>query len=519
MDLCQVFDQELDALEIETVQKETIHPRKSYKMNSSCADILLFAAYKWPVCKPSLMGEQNDSFDQKPTNKFWVDVQLRWGDYDSHDIERYTRAKFLDYTTDNMSVYPSPTGLMVGVDLAYNLHSCYGNWFPGIKPLTVQAMAKIMKANPAMYVLRERIRKALQLYSSEPTEPYLSSQNYGELFSNQTIWFVDDTNVYRVTIHKTFEGNLTTKPINGAIFIFNPRTGQLFLKIIHTSVWAGQKRLSQLAKWKTAEEVAALIRSLPVEEQPKRIIVSRKGMLDPLEVHLLDFPNIVITGSELQLPFQAALKIEKFGDLILKATEPQMLLFNLYDDWLKSISSYTAFSRLILILRALHVNVDKARMLLRPDNTITTEAHHIWPSLTDEQWIKVEVALKDLILGDYSKKNNVNVGALTQSEIRDIILGADIAPPSIQRQQIAEIEKQAREGAAATATTTQTVNVHGEEIIVTTTSPYEQAAFGSKTDWRVRAISAANLHLRINHIYVNSGTYIFLCYVESNIGI
>jgi pre-mRNA-processing factor 8 len=48
----------------------------------------------------------------------------------------------------------------------------------------------------------------LQLYSSEPTEPYLSSQNYGELFSNQIIWFVDDTNVYRVTIHKTFEGNL-----------------------------------------------------------------------------------------------------------------------------------------------------------------------------------------------------------------------------------------------------------------------------------------------------------------------
>lgn len=26
------------------------------------------------------------------------------------------------------------------------------------------------------------------LCSSEPTEPYLSSQNYGELFSNQIIW-------------------------------------------------------------------------------------------------------------------------------------------------------------------------------------------------------------------------------------------------------------------------------------------------------------------------------------------
>ena len=43
---CQVFDQELEPLQIETVQKETIHPRKSYKMNSSCADILLFSAYK-----------------------------------------------------------------------------------------------------------------------------------------------------------------------------------------------------------------------------------------------------------------------------------------------------------------------------------------------------------------------------------------------------------------------------------------------------------------------------------------
>lgn len=66
-----------------------------------------------------------------------------------------------------------------------------------------------------------------------------------------------------------------------------------------------------------------------------------------------------------------------------------MVLFNIYDDWLKTISSYTAFSRLILILRALHVNVDKARMLLRPDKSITTEPHHVWPTLTDEQWIKV----------------------------------------------------------------------------------------------------------------------------------
>merc|ERR1712127_281286 len=504
MDLCQVLDQELDALEIETVQKEAIHPRKSYKMNSSCADVLLFAAYKWQISKPSLMTDTKDSFDGSSATKYWLDVQLRWGDHDSHDIERYTRAKFLDYTTDNMSIYPAPTGLMIGLDLAYNLHAAYGNYIPGMKPLVTQAMAKILKANPALYVLRERIRKGLQLYSSEPTEPYLSSQNYGELFSNQIIWFVDDTNVYRVTIHKTFEGNLTTKPINGAIFIFNPRTGQLFLKIIHTSTWAGQKRLGQLAKWKTAEEVAAMIRSLPTEEQPKQIIVTRKGLLDPLEVHLLDFPNIVIKGSELQLPFQSCLKVEKFGDLILRATSPQMVLFNLYDDWLKTISSYTAFSRLILILRALHVNNERTRMLLRPNKTTTTDAHHIWPTLSDEEWIKVEVSMKDLILADHGKKNNVNVASLTQSEIRDIILGMEIAPPSMQRQEVAEIEKSAKEDSQLTAITTRTTNVHGDEMVVTTTSQYEQKVFSSRTDWRVRAISATNLHLRTNHIYVSS---------------
>ncbi|KAI9812975.1 MAG: pre-mRNA-splicing factor 8 [Thelocarpon impressellum] len=504
MDLCQVFDQELESLGIETVQKETIHPRKSYKMNSSCADILLFASHKWNVTRPSILFDTKDVIEATTTNKFWVDVQLRYGDYDSHDIERYVRAKYLDYTTDSMSIYPSATGLMIGIDLAYNLYSAYGQYFPGLKTLVQQAMAKVMKANPALYVLRERIRKGLQLYASESNQEFLNSQNYSELFSNQIQLFIDDTNVYRVTIHKTFEGNLTTKPINGAIFIFNPRTGQLFLKIIHTSVWAGQKRLGQLAKWKTAEEVAALIRSLPVEEQPKQLIVTRKGLLDPLEVHLLDFPNISIRASELQLPFQAAMKVEKLADMILRATEPQMVLFNLYDEWLKTISSYTAFSRLILILRALHINPDMTKLLLRPDKTVITQEHHIWPTLSDEDWIKLEVRLRDLILNEYGKKNNVNTSSLTSSEVRDIILGMEISAPSMQRQQAAEIEKQQQEQQQLTAVTTKTQNVHGEDLIVTTTSQFEQQSFASKTEWRTRAIATSNLRTRANNIYISS---------------
>ena len=96
------------------------------------------------------------------------------------------------------------------------------------------------------------------------------------------------------------------------------------------------------------------------------------------------------------------------------------------------------------------------------------------------------------------------MASLTQSEIRDIILGMEISAPSQQRQQIAEIEKQTKEQSQLTATTTRTTNIHGDEIIVSTTSNYETQTFASKTEWRVRAISATNLHLRTNHIYVSS---------------
>ena len=168
---CQIFDQELDALEIETVQKETIHPRKSYKMNSSCADILLFAAYKWTMSKPTLMADQNDLFDQKPSNKYWIDVQLRWGDYDSHDVERYTRAKFLDYTTDNMSIYPSPTGELLYA--AVTLHMLFSTNVGCPKRAFVMSKAQQEVGRPVQYsshqqsnMCRRRVLLAVSLLNN-----------------------------------------------------------------------------------------------------------------------------------------------------------------------------------------------------------------------------------------------------------------------------------------------------------------------------------------------------------------
>ena len=88
--------------------------------------------------------------DNSTTQKYWIDVQLRWGDYDSHDIERYARAKFLDYTTDNMSIYPSPTGVLIAIDLAYNLHR-YANLYTG-EPLLRDPF---WEANPSGKVTRQ----------------------------------------------------------------------------------------------------------------------------------------------------------------------------------------------------------------------------------------------------------------------------------------------------------------------------------------------------------------------------
>jgi len=39
------------------------------------------------MSKPSLVAESKDMFDQEASHRHRIDVQLRWGDYDSHDGE------------------------------------------------------------------------------------------------------------------------------------------------------------------------------------------------------------------------------------------------------------------------------------------------------------------------------------------------------------------------------------------------------------------------------------------------
>ena len=62
-----------------------------------------------------------------------------------------------------------------------------------------------------------------------------------------------------------------------------------------------------------------------------------------------------------------------------------------------------------------------------------------------------------LLPQDFGKRNSVNIASLTVSEVRDIILGQEIAAPSVQRQQMAELEKSTEAQSQITAVQTWAV--------------------------------------------------------------
>jgi pre-mRNA-processing factor 8 len=165
-----------------------------------------------------------------------------------------------------------------------------------------------------------------------------------------------------------------------------------------------QQRIAQLARWKAAEEITSLIRALPPEEQPKSIISTRELLLNPLQMYLSEFPNLSIKESDMFIPIPAFMKIPKMASVVTKSPEPKMVLFNMYDNWLEIIPPYHAFSRLMLIMRALLVGKHMIWDILRPNASVVTLPEHLWPSLGNDEWTQVEIKLRDLIVDDYCKK-------------------------------------------------------------------------------------------------------------------
>ena len=441
VDLCKSLDANMKQLQLEEVEQCIASHRKSVRMSTGAADIRMRATAPFAVTMPSGLEEQDFSEKLTESDTFWIDVQLRWGDYDSNDIEKYVRSVFLSYTTDRgESKYPSPTGVIVAFDLAYNSYAAFGFWFPGLKSFLHKILIKVKQHNTELYRFRSTLNSKLQLAPMERAEPPLSAQNFDDLFSRKTVWLLEGSCIKLSSAQRTTNGFVTSKPLNGAVFVINPSLGKLYVLIVHAETWRGQKRLSSLVKTKVAESCASLIRSLPKEDHPKLIVTMQRQILEPVNGALAGLTNTVIKGSTLLIPLKALVKVPRLYGLMQNANTSQTHLVQLYDDWLEHTSHVTAFFRLIIILRAMNVNETRAKKILDLNDESKIASHHLWPSLTPEAWLEVETKLKDLIIADYCRRNGVDVSRITPTEVRDILFGQEMTTTDIVDQRTASIE-------------------------------------------------------------------------------
>ena len=85
-------------------------------------------------------------------------------------------------------------------------------------------------------------------------------------------------------------------------------------------------------------------------------------------------------------------------------------------------------------MRSLHVNTKQTILQLKSSAGESVKpTEFIWPKIETDNWPKAEIQFRNIILADFAKKCNVNISQLTQSEIRDIILGLETAEDTIQK--------------------------------------------------------------------------------------
>jgi hypothetical protein len=92
--------------------------------------------------------QSKDVLDGTTSNKYWIDVQLRWGDFDTHDIERYTRAKFLDYVSIDKVARVKVNLLIPLSGLGLDEHLPVAHWCHDWHGLGLQPVVSVWKLVP-----------------------------------------------------------------------------------------------------------------------------------------------------------------------------------------------------------------------------------------------------------------------------------------------------------------------------------------------------------------------------------
>lgn len=331
--LYSFFDNCKTIFQCARVTRENVHPRKSYRLLDSCADISLFSTREFKVSQcPELLyaNHSHNASDnewvseqtlfsgrQASTRVYWIDVQLCWGDYDTQSSVALTaEQRFRRYngTEDGhpRGLYRSKHGIVLLIDLLYGSSAAFGSVLQAVQDGFSQRLAEHMRllvdTDPMLNILRERVRSFLQLNSSDPIEESVSSSTVGSLFdaaANRRVFFYDDSSIYRIraaTGKPSSEGVAKNEVLNGFILLMNVFSGRTYMRVIHKSVFTGQSRRSALSKWKSAEELLNLLTVMPKEELPTDIIVLRDVSIDPIRTILRDFPGVSVRSATISIP-------------------------------------------------------------------------------------------------------------------------------------------------------------------------------------------------------------------------
>lgn len=255
----------------------------------------------------------------------------------------------------------------------------------------------------------------------------LNDHTMPELFTTPISWIADDTSAYRVILseEQTSTGvQLKTSPIDGNCKIFNPKTGRLTILKIHSSLYEAKKRIGQLSKALSSHMILDFMNTqTPKEEKPDIIVSNRKGFTQILtDIFSQNAEKCEILGSDLYLNFEFLVKyIKKIKNknFLNIFDEEEIISFDFYDAWLANVTPYTAFTRLMLIMKALVIDFEVTYQLLKNGRI----GDYFWPSLDQSGWIELEMKLRNLILEDFVRQNeNVDsVGELSNSQIRDVV--------------------------------------------------------------------------------------------------
>lgn len=263
------------------IERCAVSAKKSVKIGDAAPDFVIKG-----VSSAVAVENGNVAGECACPGELWVDVQLRWCNYDESDIGAIAK--------DVFERHCSAHGFVVVFDLCFSRFSVHGRVPRDLTKLG-ECCAALLRTDAVVAVLRERIRCALGLHVDEPP---LTNSN-AEIFDADCV------------VHCGKE----------SVFVFRPRTGALE----RVPIACGRKDFRKT--------VAALVAAhLRQSSNATGTVVIPVDIHVHLQSYLSEFPLLRIKTSETKMRFELLPR-----DLV-----------DIYAGW--RCSAYTGFCRVALVL-------------------------------------------------------------------------------------------------------------------------------------------------------------------------